>query len=99
MFVSAVLMVYFAVQNNMEKPYANYVLPLGKEGRSQGCETPLSPANYSLVYDEYFKYKSADLHFGEPDTSYAARLSPYTYASIGRYSIKACWIKVVLGTV
>lgn len=85
---SGLVMLCCSVMNNIDMPYQHYVLTHSTNETSLGC------VNYSgqerLMYaarqERYFSGKDPELHFGEEGSSMLGRVSPYIYASLGRFS-------------
>ncbi|KAI1708197.1 sodium:solute symporter family domain-containing protein [Ditylenchus destructor] len=85
-FLSAmIIMISISYQNNVDKPYQDYVLTRPTNETSQGCVNYQEPhKSYTLaLQDQYFANHSPEIHFGREGTSWVARISPYAYASLG----------------
>ena len=84
MLLSTALLVMFAIASQVEKPYDDYVLvdrsPFA--GRDAG-RCMAEEAVWANSTAAYLQTKSPHLHFGHPDSSWFARLSPYCYSSLG----------------
>uniref|UniRef100_A0A915EQ95 Sodium-dependent multivitamin transporter n=1 Tax=Ditylenchus dipsaci TaxID=166011 RepID=A0A915EQ95_9BILA len=82
---AGLFMLSCSVSNNIDKPYADYVLTNSTNDTSLGCVdySPIEQLMYSPVQERYFQQKDPEMHFGTEGSSTLARISPYSYATLG----------------